>query len=104
MNDKRLRLEAMIASPPTAACEAIVAMLDDIVAAHPDQVVLDVYLAGEQPGCEPTKGYQDKGKYKRVPNVFVNGIMVAQVEAPGPAVLASIVEAELQKGPAGWQD
>lgn len=104
MNDKRLRLEAMIASPPTVACEAIVAMLDDIVAANPDNVVLDVYLVGEQPGHEPTKGYQDKGKFKRVPNVFVNGVMVAQAEAPDPAVLTSIFEAELQKGPAGWQD
>lgn len=104
MNEKRLRLEAMIASPPTKACETIVAMLDDIVAAHPDEVVLDVYLAGEQPGREPTKGYQDKGKFKRVPSVFVNGIMVAQAEAPDPAELSSVFDAELQKGPAGWQD
>ncbi len=104
MSARRLRLEALIASPPTRTCEVIVDMLDALVEKYPDFVSLDIYLAGEQPGRDPTKGYQDKGKFKRVPSVFVNGVMAAQVEAPEPASLAALLVSELAKGAGAWQE
>jgi hypothetical protein len=79
-------------------------MLDALVEKYADRVSLDLYLAGEQPGADPTKGYQDKGKFKRVPSVFVNGVMAAQVEVPKPEALESLLVSELAKGPEGWQE
>ena len=57
-----MRLEAIVASPPSAKCKVIIAMLEKAVSKHPDVLVLDIYFAGEAPGTEPTKGYQNTGK------------------------------------------
>lgn len=102
MSEKRMRIEALIASPPTAKCEAILALLEEVESLHPEVVVIDIYLAGEQPGRTPTKGYQDKGKFKRVPSVFVNGAMAAQAEVPRRESLLALVDAELAKSSAAW--
>lgn len=104
MSERRLRIEALIASPPTAKCEIILAMLDELMAAHPGELLVDVYLAGEQPGATPTKGYQDKGKFKRVPSVFVNGVMASQAEVPERGELERLLAEELAKGPQRWMD
>ena len=104
MSERRMRVEALIASPPTEKCEIILAMLDELQAAHPGELLVDVYLAGEQPGSTPTKGYQDKGKFKRVPSLFVNGVMVCQAEVPERGELERILALELAKGPQRWMD
>lgn len=101
---KRMRIEALIASPPTLKCEKILALLDEISTQFADRVQIDIYLAGEQPGTDPTKGYKDKGKFKRVPAVFVNGTMLIQAEVPERAELDALVVRELAKGEDGWQD
>jgi hypothetical protein len=91
----RLRLEALIASPPTKKCREIIVMLEELVEAFPDQVRLDVYLAGEQPSVQPTRGYQSFGKFKKIPSAFINGKVVAVREAPAKESLRKTLEEEL---------
>ncbi|MEI6309672.1 MAG: hypothetical protein WCP58_08535 [bacterium] len=91
----RLRLEALIASPPTKKCREIIVMLEELVEAFPDQVRLDVYLAGEQPSVQPTLGYQSFGKSKKIPSAFINGKVVAVREAPAKESLRKALEEEL---------
>jgi hypothetical protein len=100
---KRLRLEALLAYPPTARCKEILAMLKSLVAEYPDQLRLDVYYAGEAPDGTPTRGYQGLDKRKTVPSGYVNGCMLLAAEVPTIEALRVRVEEELGKGPAGWQ-
>lgn len=99
---KKMRLEAVVASPPTAKCKAILAMLETAVAAHPDLLVLDIYLAGEVPSVEPTVAYKGRGKFRRVPMVFVNGILIAEAAVPDQGALDAAINTSLKKGPPGW--
>ncbi len=98
-----MRIEALIASPPTEKCSKILAMLETISYQYADTVQIDIYLAGEQPGVEPTKGFKDKGKFKRIPALFVNGIMVSQAEVPEQKDIEAILVQELAKGDQYWQ-
>ena len=101
---KKMRLEAVVASPPTAKCKAILAMLEAAVAAHPDLLVLDIYLAGEVPSVEPSVAYKGRGKFRRVPMVFVNGIIIAEASVPDQSALDAAIDVGLKKGPLGWID
>jgi hypothetical protein len=99
----QLRLEALVAYPPTARCREILALLKVIVAEYPDQVRLDVYYAGESPDATPTKGYQGLDKRKTVPSGYVNGRMILSTEVPTLQALRTEIDSELAKGPAEWQ-
>ena len=101
--DRRLRIEALVAYPPTAFCKQILAQLKAIVAAYPDQVRMDVYYAGEAPDATPTKGYQGLDKRKTVPSGYINGQMVILGEVPELETLKGIIDEELAKGPSEWQ-
>lgn len=101
---KRLRLEALLAYPPTTRCREILALLKAIVADYPDQVRLDVYYAGESPGAMPTRGYQALDKRKTVPSGYLNGRMILCGDIPTLEALRRDVDAELQHGPAEWQE
>lgn len=99
----RLRLEALLACPPTARCREVLALLKALVAEFPDQVRLDVYYAGESPGVTPTRGYQGLDKRKTVPSGYVNGRMLLAGALPSLDALRREVEAELRRGPSAWQ-
>jgi hypothetical protein len=101
---KRLRLEALVAYPPTAMCREILALLKTIVAEYPDQVRLDIYFAGESPSATPTRGYQGLDKRKTVPSGYVNGRMLLSGELPTLEALRLEIDAELRHGPGAWQD
>jgi hypothetical protein len=101
---KRLRLEALLAYPPTTNCRKILALLKAIMAEYPDQVRLDIYYAGESPGAMPTRGYQTLDKRKTVPSGYLNGRMILCAELPSLEALRREIDAELQRGPAEWQD
>ena len=100
--DKRLRLEAMLAGPPTKRCKEIRAALEQTVAAFPGRVRLDVYYAGERPDTTPTPGFQNNVKHQQIPCAYVNGEPVDPSEHADPARLAKLVEAALALDPAGW--
>lgn len=99
----RIRIEALVACPPTALCKQILALLKTIVAEYPDQVRMDVYYAGEAPDATPTRGYQGLDKRKTVPSGYINGQMVVSGEVPGLEALRAILDAEIAKGPSEWQ-
>jgi hypothetical protein len=103
MTSKRLRIEALIASPPTPKCEEILAMLEEVSSIHPDEVRVDVYMAGEQPGVTPTKGYECSDKYRTIPCVYVNGMALTFGGVPQRASLDLMLAEELAKGPEGWE-
>jgi len=99
---RRLRLEALVAFPPTARCREILDLLKAVVAAYPDQVRLDVYYAGEAPDVTPTRGYQGLDKRKTVPSGYVNGRMILSGEVPTLEALRKDVDSELAKDPSEW--
>jgi hypothetical protein len=98
----RLRLELLVAAPPTAKCRRLIAMLEEIASSYPDQTLLHVYHAGSQPAVTPSRGYRVKGKFKKVPSLYVNGDSVDA--AVSPAELRLRVEEELARGPGHWQE
>lgn len=99
----RLRIEALVAYPPTALCRQILALLKSIVAEYPDQVRMDVYYAGEAPDATPTKGYQGLDKRKTVPSGYVNGRMIISSDVPTLEAMRATIDEELAKGPSEWQ-
>jgi hypothetical protein len=101
---RRLRLEALVAYPPTARCRKVLELLKTVLAEFPDQVRLDIYYAGESPGVTPSRGYQNLDKRKTVPSGYVNGRMFLSGELPEPGTLRREVETELARGPAAWLD
>ena len=101
---KRLRLEALVAYPPTARCREILTLLKTIVVEYPDRVRLDVYYAGESPDATPTKGYQGLDKRKTVPSGYVNGRMFISNDVPTLEALRGEIDAEIAKGTSEWQD
>jgi hypothetical protein len=102
---RRLRLELLIAGPPTARCRELLGRMTELVARYPDHVRLDVYEAGCAPDATPTAGYQAAGKRKKVPSAFVNGRLVASRDDPGDlSRLVAAVEAELARGESAWEE
>ena len=100
---RRMRLEILVASPPTSKCKPIISSMKAIVEKHPDRLRLDIYYAGMQLTVPPTRGYQCEGKLKKVPSVFVNGICVANGEVPDFEEVEAVVEEELSKGIHYWE-
>lgn len=100
---RRLRIEALVAYPPTAFCKQILGLLKTIVADYPDRVRMDVYYAGEAPDATPTKGYQGLDKRKTVPSGYVNGRMILSGEVPSLEAVRAVIEEELAKDSAEWQ-
>lgn len=100
-----MRIELLVASPPTSKCKKLIEMMEDFVEKHPDMVSLDIYYAGSKPFVVPTRGYQKDpdGKRRKVPSAYVNGKKVASDEVPSREAVSSIIEKELKKGPEGWQ-
>jgi len=101
---KRLRLEALVAFPPTIRCKEILTLLKAIVAEYPDQLRLDIYYAGESPDAMPSRGYQGLDKRKTVPSGYLNGRMIISDDIPTLEVLRAEVDSELAQGPSEWDD
>jgi hypothetical protein len=100
---KRLRLEVVVASPPTQKCRAIEAVMKEMTRRFPDMVRLDVYVLGQRVPVMPTRSYLHQGKIRRVPSAYVNGHLVAKQVVPDPMTVESRIREELAKGPEGWQ-
>lgn len=101
--ERRMRLEILVASPPTSKCKQIISSMKAIVEKHPDRLRLDIYYAGMQLTIIPTRGYQCEGKLKKVPSVYVNGICVANGEVPDFVEVEKVVEEELSRGIHYWE-
>lgn len=100
---RRMRIEILVASPPTSKCKHIMNSLEAIVGKHPDRLRLDIYYAGSQLTIIPTRGYQSEGKLKKVPSVYLNGICVANGEIPDFVEVEKMVQDELSRGFQYWE-
>lgn len=101
--ESRMRLEILVASPPTSKCKHIISTMGAFVTKYPEQLRLDIYYAGMQLTIKPTRGYQVEGKLKKVPSVFVNGRCVANGEVPDFNEVEIVLEHELSKGRQFWE-
>jgi len=100
---KRMRIEILVASPPTSKCKSIIRAMQMVVEKYPDQLRLDIYYAGMQLSIKPTCGYQAENKAKKVPSVFINGMCVASGEVPDFNEVEEITQGELSKGADSWE-
>ena len=100
---QRLRLEAIIASPPTKKCRATLAQMEEMTRRFPDQVRLDVYDLGKSWPMTPTVSCLAQMKMWRVPSAYVNGRLLAKQDVPDLEELETRIREELAKGPEGWE-
>ena len=101
---KRLRLEVLVANPPTRKCRKVTAIMEEMTRQFPDRVQLDIYVIGQKPPVLPTGLYlQENCKLRRVPSAYVNGHLVARKAVPDPFAVVLEIGRELAKGPESWQ-
>lgn len=98
----RMRLEAVVASPPTGKCQMTIEMMENMVKLYPDQLRLDIYYDGIEPAVAPTHSYILSEKYKVIPSAYVNGNMVSAAKVPDPEELRQAIEEGLKKGEEAW--
>lgn len=78
-----VRLEILVASPPTKKCKAIMEMFQAFLTEFPDELKLDIYYAGEPMTNNPTEGFKkETGKIRKIPSAYVNGKIIASKEIP----------------------
>ncbi|MFZ2955421.1 MAG: hypothetical protein WA705_00795 [Candidatus Ozemobacteraceae bacterium] len=99
MNAQPMRIELLLAYPPTQKCRAIKAIAAEALEQYPGLLRIDEYEAGTTCPLAPTQGYRTTrsgtGKFKKIPSVFVNGVMVSAGEIPEREVLFQAIETQL---------
>lgn len=100
---QRLRLEAIIASPPTKKCRATLKLMEEMARRFPDEVRLDVYDLGRNWPSTPTMSCLSEYKTWRVPSAYVNGHPVSKAGPPDAETLEAKIREELAKGPDAWE-
>ncbi|NLI74862.1 MAG: hypothetical protein GX442_00305 [Candidatus Riflebacteria bacterium] len=101
MKQTPMRIELLLACPPTRKCRAIQELVGEAVERYPEQLRVDEYEAGTACPVTPTDGYRrarsGKGKFKKIPSVFVNGVEVAAGEPPERETLFRVIEEQLSQ-------
>lgn len=101
MSERPMRIEVLLAYPPTRKCQAIKALAAEAMERFPGQLRIDEYEAGTTCPIAPTQGYRSArsgtGKFKKIPSVFVNGVQVSAGEPPEREAFLQVIEAELLK-------
>ena len=93
-----LRLEILVASPPTRKCKASIEMFECFLSEFPNRLKLDIYYAGEPMFVDPTEGFKkESGKIRKIPSAYVNGKNVASKEVPDANKVRNTIIAELNK-------
>ena len=95
-----MRIELLLACPMTKKCRAIRALADEAVERFPGYLLrIDEYEAGTACPVTPTNGFRSarsgKGKFKKVPSVFVNGVELTVGEVPEPDAFFHLIENQL---------
>jgi ribosomal protein L31E len=97
---KIIKVEALIASPPTSKCQETIRILEEVVRRHPDEVQLVVFKRGidfvpDELRLEVTRGGEDFTpkqaslqmrimiqKGSAVPSCVVDGVLFSSFEVP----------------------
>ncbi len=99
MNQEPMRIELLLACPPTRKCRAIRDLANEARARFPGRLRIDEYEAGSACPVTPTNGYRSarsgKGKFKKIPSVFVNGVEVSAGEPPEREAFFRVIEEQL---------
>ncbi|TYB31701.1 MAG: thioredoxin family protein [Candidatus Mcinerneyibacterium aminivorans] len=84
MNKNKLRIELLLASPPTAKCQKLLNLVKNIKQEIDKKVKLDVYYAGSSNNINPTEGYKKavRSKRIRIPASFINGEKFSEKKIP----------------------
>ncbi|TYB95969.1 MAG: hypothetical protein FXF54_03485 [Kosmotoga sp.] len=84
MNKNKLRIELLLASPPTGKCQKLLNMVESIKDEVDRDVKLDVYFAGSSNTKTPSEGYKKavRSKRIRIPASFVNGEKFSEKKIP----------------------
>ena len=101
MTTHPLRIELLLAYPKTRKCQAIKDLAEEALGHFPNLVRIDEYEAGTTCPMTPTEGFRTarsgKGKFKKIPSVFVNGVEISVGEIPDRETFFRTIEAELKK-------
>ena len=102
---KKLRIELLVAGPPTKKCKQLIEMMTQFMMEFPDKLQLDIYYAGESMTKIPTDGYQrdPDNKNRRIASAYINGKKVASREVPEKNQIREILLKELGHGESLWQ-
>jgi hypothetical protein len=94
--EKKVWIEILVASPPTARCKAMIAFFESFLSEFPGKIRLDIYYAGEPRYCTPSQGFQkETGKIRRIPSGYVNGRNVASKDLPDRDKILAIIINEI---------
>jgi hypothetical protein len=100
---QRLRLEAIIAIPPTKKCRTTLKLMEEMTRRFPDEVRLDIYDLGRNWPTTPTPSCLSEYKTWRVPATYVNGRPISKAGPPDAEALEARIREELAKGPNAWE-
>ena len=102
--EKKMRLELLLAGPPTKKCKHLQEMFKTFVAEKP-KIRLNVYYAGSAIMVPTTKGYQKTiNKRIKIPMAFINGTPIPKEFHSDIDKMRSFLEEEYEKGESEWQE
>jgi|YNPNPStandDraft_1061719.scaffolds.fasta_scaffold93665_2 hypothetical protein len=106
MEGRKMRIEVLVAYPPTDKCRAVLEMAREAAASDP-RLRLDIYESGSPPLIKPTAGWlkpppnADHAKFKKIPSIYVNGCPLTCGEVPSREELMRLIEEQLKQE---WQE
>lgn len=101
--EKKLRIEILVASPPTRKCKAMIEFFESFLEEFPGKLMLNIYYAGEPMMGNPTDGFKnDSAKTRKIPTAYVNGVNVARQALPNPDEVRQTITTELGKPDNQW--
>lgn len=106
MSERKMRIEVLVAYPPTDKCRAILTMAQEAVVQEP-RLRLDVYESGSPPLVKPTAGWlkpppnADHAKFKKIPSIYVNGCPLACGKVPDREEFYKMIAEQLERE---WQE
>jgi hypothetical protein len=97
---KSVKLEALIAWPPTSKCRETIEVLEEVVRRHPDEVRLVVFKRGTREFPETPSPSMSTLMHKgsTVPACLVDGFLLSSCQVPKLNDLEAKVEEALGAG------
>ncbi|MFW9922192.1 MAG: hypothetical protein ACFFDW_02775 [Candidatus Thorarchaeota archaeon] len=104
MSVKKMRLELLVASPPTKKCKNLIEIFEGFIANSSD-LKLDIYYAGTPPTVNTTKGFKTNiDKRVKIPIGFINGNQVPKELLFEEKELATIIQQQRDLGSEKWDE
>jgi hypothetical protein len=93
-----VKLEAYVARPPTVKCRQVIAVMEEVLRAYPDQTRLVVFERGAEWSEEPSRALKYAvHKCATIPLCFVGGKPVAGGKVPDIEEVTQAVEKALRR-------